>query len=110
MRFCGRLAAILSITGSSRTLPAITLIGRRTMRGLFIMLSALLCMAFSTPKSAAEEVSLDYLGLELLGNLEVAGGKSLKSDGVVLLVHDTLGHDRMELMAALQDSLRDVGV
>ncbi len=80
------------------------------MRGLFFMLLTLLFLAQSAQKSVAEEVSLDYLGLELSGNLEVANGKALKSDGVVLLVHDTLAHDRVELMSSLQDSLRDIGV
>ena len=42
--------------------------------------------------------------------LELAQGKSLKSESVVLLVHDTLGHGRMELMASLQDALHDLGV
>src|SRR5262249_38106831 len=65
----------------------------------------------ATPASSnAEEVTLDYLGLELTANLETVSGKSLKSEGVVLLVHDTLGHGRMELMTALQEDLRDLGV
>ena len=70
------------------------------MRGLFVSALAALTIAAATVRCAAEEVSLDYLGLELSANLEIAAGKSLKNE-VVLLVHDTLGHDRMELMAAL---------
>ncbi len=80
------------------------------MRGLFFMLLTLLFLAQSAQKSKAEEVSFEYLGLELSANLEIAHGKALKSDGVVLLVHDTLAHDRVELMSSLQDSLRDLGV
>jgi pimeloyl-ACP methyl ester carboxylesterase len=80
------------------------------MRGLIILAFAFLSMAASATRGNAEEVSLEYLGLELSGYLETAPGKSLKSDGVVVLVHDTLGHGRMELMAALQDSLRDMGI
>ena len=80
------------------------------MRGLMILAFAFLSMAASATRGNAEEVSLEYLGLELSGYLETAPGKSLKSDGVVVLVHDTLGHGRMELMAALQDSLRDMGI
>ncbi len=79
------------------------------MRALFVCALAALTIAAATTGCVAEEVSLDYLGLELSANLEVAPGKSLKHE-VVLLVHDTLGHDRMELMAALQDSLRDQGI
>jgi pimeloyl-ACP methyl ester carboxylesterase len=80
------------------------------MRGLIILAFAFLSMAASATRGNAEEVSLEYLGLELSGYLETAPGKSLKSDGIVVLVHDTLGHGRMELMAALQDSLRDMGI
>lgn len=80
------------------------------MRGLIMMLPAVLCLAGFAPASSAEEVTLEYLGLDLSANLEMAAGKSLKSEGAVLLVHDTLGHDRMELMAALQDGLRDQGL
>jgi pimeloyl-ACP methyl ester carboxylesterase len=80
------------------------------MRGLIVLALAALSIAAATVKSFAEEVSLDYLGLELSANLEIAAGKSLKSEGAVILVHDTLGHDRMELMSALQDGLRDLGI
>ncbi|MBI4724582.1 MAG: alpha/beta hydrolase, partial [Rhodomicrobium sp.] len=80
------------------------------MRGLIIVALAVLSLAASTASSTAEEVSLEYLGLEVTANLETVPGKSLKSDGVVLLVHGTLGHGRMELMAALQDDLRALGV
>jgi pimeloyl-ACP methyl ester carboxylesterase len=80
------------------------------MRGLLILAVAALSIAAAPPKSAAEEVFLEYLGLELTANLETAPGKSLKSEGAVLLVHDTLGHGRMETMSALQDSLRDLGI
>ncbi len=79
------------------------------MRALLVSALAALTIAAATARCAAEQVSLDYLGLELSANLELAPGKSLKNE-VVLLVHDTLGHDRMELMAALQDSLRDQGI
>ncbi len=80
------------------------------MRGLIIVALAVLSLAISTARSGAEEVSLEYLGLDLTANLETVPGKSLKSEGVVLLVHDTLGHDRMELMASLQENLRDLGL
>lgn len=79
------------------------------MRALIILAFAALFIAAGAARCAAEPVSMDYLGLELSGNLQVAPGKSLKNE-VVLLVHDTLGHDRMELMAALQDALNEEGV
>jgi pimeloyl-ACP methyl ester carboxylesterase len=80
------------------------------MRGLIVFALAALSIVAAAARCAAEQVSLDYLGLEISANLEMAAGRSLKSDGAVILVHDTLGHNRMELMAALQDSLRDLGV
>jgi pimeloyl-ACP methyl ester carboxylesterase len=80
------------------------------MRGLIALALAMFSLVIFSANSTAEEVSLDYLGLELSANLELAQGKSLKSEGAVLLVHDTMGHGRMELMAALQDSFRDLGM
>ncbi|MFY9640352.1 MAG: alpha/beta hydrolase [Rhodomicrobium sp.] len=80
------------------------------MRGLIVLALAVISLASFTARSAAEEVTLEYLGLEVNANLELAAGKSLKSEGAVLLVHDTLGHGRMELMAALQDGLHDLGI
>lgn len=79
------------------------------MRALIAFAIAALSITATAPRCAAEQVSMDYLGLELSANLEVPAGKSLKNE-VVLLVHDTLGHDRMELMAALQDGLREQGI
>ncbi len=79
------------------------------MRGLMVLALAAISLASLTARSAAEEVSIEYLGLGLSANFEVAQGRSLK-DGAVILVHDTLGHGRMELMAALQDGLRDQGI
>jgi pimeloyl-ACP methyl ester carboxylesterase len=58
----------------------------------------------------AEEVLIDHDGLDLVGQLEIAPGKSLAGDGVVLLLHGTLGHHRMELIASLQEFLRESGV
>ncbi|MHA1597781.1 MAG: alpha/beta hydrolase, partial [Alphaproteobacteria bacterium] len=41
--------------------------------------------------------------------LDLAEGKSL-SDGVVLITHGTLAHNKMEIIVALQDSLKERGV
>ena len=79
------------------------------MRGLIVLALAVISLASFAGGSAAEEVTLEYLGLDLTANFEMAPGKSFK-DGAVLLVHDTQGHGRMELMAALQDGLRDNGI
>jgi pimeloyl-ACP methyl ester carboxylesterase len=78
------------------------------MRGLIVLALAVISLASFAGRSNAEEVTLEYLGLGLTANLEMAPGKPFKN-GVVLLVHDTQGHGRMEPMAALQDGLRDLG-
>jgi len=58
----------------------------------------------------AEEVVIEHQGLDVLGNLELAQGKSLKADGAMLIVHDTLAHHRMEIIAAQQELLRERGI
>jgi len=80
------------------------------MRGLIVLALAMFSLAAFTANCPAEEVSLEYLGLEVSANIELAPGKSLKNEITVLLVHDTQGHGRMELMAALQDGLHDFGI
>jgi pimeloyl-ACP methyl ester carboxylesterase len=69
----------------------------------------LLCALLMRP-AAAEEVKAEHQGLEVIGNLDLAQGKSLKTDGVVILLHDTLGHHRTELIAALQELLHARGI
>lgn len=62
---------------------------------------------FATP-AAAKEVQLERDGLTLNANLELAEGKTL-SDGLVLMTHGTLAHGGMEIMASLQDVLKESG-
>jgi pimeloyl-ACP methyl ester carboxylesterase len=76
----------------------------------FLQLLALLSFAIAALPLAAEEVKTEHQGLEVLGNLDMAPGKSLKTDGAVILLHNTLGHHRMELMAALQELLHARGI
>jgi pimeloyl-ACP methyl ester carboxylesterase len=63
-----------------------------------------------TAPVTAEAVADEYLGLTVVGNLEVAPGKSLKNDGVILLVHDTMGHHTDPTMVGLQQALKVRGV
>ena len=72
------------------------------------LLGLLLTILIAGP-ALAEEVKTEHQGLEVLGNLDMAQGKSLKADGVVLLLHDTLAHHRTELIAALQELLHARG-
>jgi pimeloyl-ACP methyl ester carboxylesterase len=78
------------------------------MRLVAVLLTAVL-FGFA-PSVRAEEVSIEYEGLGISADLSIAPGKSIRGDGVVLLVHDTLAHDRVEPLASLQEALRDLGV
>ncbi|MGI9383086.1 MAG: hypothetical protein ACR2PO_08015, partial [Methyloligellaceae bacterium] len=73
-------------------------------------LLACLAPALLVSPVLAEEVSIEHKGLALLGSLEVADGASLAQDGAVLLVHGTLAHHRMEIMATLQALLKERGL
>ncbi len=57
----------------------------------------------------AEEVRTRHRGIAINANLEVAGGKGIEG-GVVVIVHGLLAHNRMELIAALQQLLQERGI
>jgi pimeloyl-ACP methyl ester carboxylesterase len=59
--------------------------------------------------AAAEEVRTRLRGTTLNGELSVASGKQME-DGVTLLVHGTLAHNKMELMGVLQRQLSSRGI
>lgn len=56
----------------------------------------------------AEEVTTPYNGLNLNANLEMADDKTLE-DGVILITHGTLAHNKMEIIANLQNLLTERG-
>jgi pimeloyl-ACP methyl ester carboxylesterase len=58
---------------------------------------------------AAEDVETRHRGLTLLGNLELADGKGIE-EGVALIVHGTLAHHKMEIIADLQKNLKTRGI
>lgn len=58
----------------------------------------------------AEPVRQEYLGLEVVGNLELAPNRTLEQHGVVLIVHGTLAHHRTEIVERLQVNLKQHGV
>lgn len=62
-------------------------------------------LALSLP-ATAEEVTLSHGGLTLNGELVMAEGKQM-SDGIVLITHGTLAHNKMEIIAGLQELLAD---
>ena len=55
------------------------------------------------------EVRIDGGEFTLNGDIELADGKNL-SDGVVLLLHGTLAHKDMELIATLQEAMQEAGL
>ena len=83
---------------------------RHIHSGLFMALLTLLLLPLPATRTVwAKEVSLKLANLTLVGNLELAEGKSWK-DGVLLMVHGTLAHHRMQTIADLQENLKARGV
>lgn len=78
------------------------------MRWRWIGLVAGLVLALVSG-AQAEEVRTRLRGVTLNGELVLTGGKQLE-DGVTLLVHGTLAHNKMELIANLQRLLAARGV
>lgn len=70
---------------------------------LFVMLFILL-----TGKTVAKEIQEQYHGLTINANLELAEGKTLQ-DGVILLTHALLMHNRMEIISTLQALFKEHG-
>lgn len=75
---------------------------------LILLFAGLVMTAAPAISYAGERVTLDHGGLTLNANLELAQGKTL-ADGVVLLTHGTLAHNKMEIIVALQTLLRERG-
>ena len=65
-----------------------------------------LCCLLGTSSLSAEEVSLEYKGLILNAELELAEGKSLK-DGVILITHGSLAHRDMQTLTYLRSLLNE---
>lgn len=57
----------------------------------------------------AQEVTTEYNNLTLNAEMQLAEGSSL-ADGVVLITHGTLAHNKMELIGTLQTLLSDSGL
>lgn len=74
------------------------------------LFAAVFAVVVTAAPLRAAEVKTEHQGLDVVGNLDIAQGKSLKNDGVVLLVHDTLTHHRMEIISALQELLHEHGI
>jgi pimeloyl-ACP methyl ester carboxylesterase len=57
----------------------------------------------------AEDVAIPFKGITLNANLELSRNKPI-TDGVILIVHGTLGHKGMEITSTLQNLLKDNGL
>ncbi len=64
----------------------------------------LFCMAVAH----AEEVTVKQGDITLRGEMELAEGKTLK-DGVILMLHGSLAHNKMEIMQTLAELLHEKG-
>ncbi len=80
---------------SSRILPA-------------LLLSLLCGGLFYGVASANEQKSIKLNGLTLTANLQRAEHKKL-GDGVILITHGTLAHNKMEIITTLQELLKERG-
>ena len=75
--------------------------GKLTVTTIFVLLS----LTFSALVQA-EEVTQKFNGLNINANLDMAKGKDLK-DGVVLIIHGYLAHNKMEIIESSQQALLD---
>ena len=83
----------------------------RVVRFWLRLTGFLICAGIaSSGPSFAAPVQIEIQGLTAVGELQLASGKSLKNDGVVLLLHEELAHHRMEIISALQELLRERGI
>lgn len=77
------------------------------MRRVMVCVAVVMSLAVSPVR--AEPVEVGHAGLTLNGELRLADGKAL-ADGVVLLVHGTLAHHGMEIIAGQQGRLSERGL
>ncbi|MEZ5535913.1 MAG: hypothetical protein R3F02_09830 [Thiolinea sp.] len=68
-----------------------------------LLLAGLLC-----GQANADEVLLEHNGIKLRADLNLADEKTL-ADGVVLMLHGTLAHNRMEIVSTVSELLNDAG-
>ena len=85
-------------------LRSIHIFSRRRI-GRFLLVSALGLVSFL---ARADEVTRDFRELTLNANLMLADGKRYQ-DGMVLIVHGLMGHNRMEIIEKSQNVLKDHG-
>src|SRR3546814_17360466 len=81
----------------------------RRLTGSLVLSACLLLPPFLLPRSAAADpVRLVVDGRGLDGELHLASGRTIR-DGVMVLVHGTLAHNRMENLQLMQETPGDSG-
>lgn len=78
------------------------------MPNSLIKVSSLLLLLTCQP-ILAQEVTTSHNQLTINAELKLAEGRTL-TDGVLLITHGTLAHNKMEVIATLQELLTDAGI
>ena len=78
---------------------------RAVKQTILQLVLAILLLALSN-SSQAEEITQNFHGLTINANLEMAEGKNFK-DGMVLILHGVMAHNKMELIHSAQQALLD---
>lgn len=73
-----------------------------------LRVQVLLLLLISGPPALGDEVTVNHGGLLLNGNLVLAGGGDI-AEGVILMLHGTLGHKDMEIMQSMQSIFAENG-
>lgn len=82
----------------------------RSIRAASALIALVMLTGLVGARAAAEEVRREYLGLDLLANLELPAGASLEGGTVALILHGTLAHNGMEIITVLQANLARRGI
>lgn len=81
----------------------------QTHQTFYLVVLFLLVMLLTWPQGAfGQDIKQKYKNLTVNANLELAEGKTLQ-DGVVLITHALLQHNRMEIIRTTQALLKDHG-
>lgn len=82
--------------------------GRHIVPVCIVVLASILLFPALLQTVFAEEVKAGYKGLTVNANIELAVGKHLE-DGVILITHALIQHNRMEIIRTTQDLFKEQG-
>ena len=75
----------------------------------YYFLTIFFLLLSNTSVSLAKEIKISQNGINLKANLILAENKTLM-DGIIVMTHGTLAHNKMEIMVTLQQLLSDRGL